>query len=294
MDQLIDKIPFVNHDSRIKKIKKGFSADKKFVVDNRYLIRVFSSEQEASREKEFKTIMRLQTYSKYVPEAVEFGSITDTDYSYMILTYITGKDGEAVLQCLTEDEQYEAGIQAGMELKKLHAFPAPENIPSWYEIKRRKSNKYLSELEAIDVDVNMKRMLRSYIKENEQLLYNRPNTFQHDDFHPANLLINEGRFAGIIDFQRIDWGDPIHDLQKLGFFSNRVSNAFTRGIVDGYNENDVSIKFWELYALYSAMHIVSSLVWGRKMGNYQTMLTYSLDVIRDHKNYTTCIPAWYR
>lgn len=49
------------------------------------------------------------------------------------------------------------------------------------------------------------------------LLKGRPNTFQHDDFHPSNILIHNRNFSGIIDFGRMDWGDPIHDLQKLGF-----------------------------------------------------------------------------
>ena len=147
------------------------------------------------------------------------------------------------------------------------------------------------------LDQHIKDMLETYIKENEHLMIDRPNQFQHDDFHPSNLVINNRTFAGIIDFQRMDWGDPIHDLQKLGFFSKRVSIEFTKGIIDGYHENQpLTDSFWKLYTLYSAIHVVSSLVWGLKISQkqYELLLQYSLEVIEDHDNFKSIIPKWYQ
>ncbi|MCE7792052.1 aminoglycoside phosphotransferase family protein [Salipaludibacillus sp. CUR1] len=34
----------------------------------------------------------------------------------------------------------------------------------------------------------------------------RPNLFQHDDFHLGNIIVNNKKFAGVIDFNRYDWG----------------------------------------------------------------------------------------
>ncbi|WP_228485694.1 aminoglycoside phosphotransferase family protein [Thermaerobacillus caldiproteolyticus] len=154
----------------------------------------------------------------------------------------------------------------------------------------------MKELKKINLDENIKETLETYIKKNETLMKGRPSKFQHDDFHPSNILINNKSFSGIIDFQRMDWGDPIHDLHKLGFFSKQVSIEFTKGIIDGYHENQVlNESFWELYALYSAMHIVSALVWGmgRSREQYEVLLKYSLDVIKDHDNFNCVIPKWY-
>lgn len=137
--------------------------------------------------------------------------------AYMILTYLPGKDAEIALKELTNEEQYRIGILAGKELKKLHRLSAPTDYPAWNTIKKQKSDRYLMELQQIDVDKRIKEMLETYIWENEMLLKGRPNTFQHDDFHPANILIHNRTFSGIIDFGRMDWGDPVHDLQKLGF-----------------------------------------------------------------------------
>ncbi|MBO1005264.1 aminoglycoside phosphotransferase family protein [Pseudogracilibacillus auburnensis] len=294
MNYLKENIPMLKSVSSITKINKGFSNDQKYVIDDKYLIRVFSSENKSCRQEEFHIIQKLNRFSDYVPEAIDFGTLSNMEQSYMILTYFPGEDGETSLKELTEGAQYKAGFTAGNELKKLHELIAPEDTPPWYEHKKQKTEKYLEELELINVEKSLKKMLTSCIRENEMLMKGRPNTFQHDDFHPANLLIHRQKFAGIIDFQRMDWGDPIHDLHKLGFFSSRISVPFTRGIVDGYHsDSSLGDSFWELYLLYSAIHIVSALVWGKRMGIYEKMLTYSMDVVRDHDHFERIVPKWY-
>lgn len=292
-----ENIQFLKKAYSITKVNKGFSHDEKYVIDKKYLLRLFPSEELNKRKEEFDTINQLATYSQFVPKGLDFANLKEINRAYMVLTYIPGVDAEIGLSDLTEKEQYLAGFSAGKELKKLHKLSAPLHYPSWYLFKKKKSDKYLIELKAVDVDENIKEMLKSYIKENEMLMKGRPNKFQHDDFHPSNILINNKGFSGIIDFQRMDWGDPIHDLQKLGFFSKRISIDFTKGIIDGYHENEsLNDSFWELYTLYSAMHIVSALVWGRKRSQkqYELLLEYSLDVIRDHNNFKCIVPKWYQ
>lgn len=293
MNEYKANIPLLASAKRVVKIDKGFSFDQKFAVDNRYLLRIFSDENRPSRRTEFDTIHQLQAYSNYVPQAIEFGTIPEKKEAYMILTYFPGEDAEVSLPKLTNQEQYQAGYRAGQELKKLHDYPAPKNIPTWYEHKKKKNEYYMEQLDNLDLEEKWKTMLTTYIRSHIDLMQGQPNRFQHDDFHPSNLLINERKFAGIIDFQRMDWGDPVHDLHKLGFFSSRISVPFTRGIIDGYHSETGIGNFWELYSLYSAMHIVSALVWGERMGNFDKMFAYSMDVIHDHDQFKHIIPRWY-
>lgn len=294
---LKEKISLVSEAQQTTPIHKGFSSDKKFVVDDRYLIRLFRSEGKEERHKEFQTIKKLANYSEFVPKAVEFDTIPESDYAYMVLTYLPGVDGEIALNQLTEIEQYAIGVKGGKELKKLHELKAPPTVASWYKQKKMKSDDYLNKLTDIPVKAEIVNMLTTYIHANEHLMKQRPNTFQHDDFHPANLLINDRNFSGIIDFQRIDWGDPLHDLTKTGFFTVRISIPFSKGIIDGYFlPNKPSAEFWQLYSLYGAMHVVSSLVWGFRLGeeHFKRLKSYSMDVIIEHQNFTTTIPQWYK
>lgn len=292
-----DEVSYLTDANSILKLNKRFSHDEKYVIDDHYLLRIFPSEEVNRRKEEFDTINVLAEYSHFVPKGLEFGRLKRADKAYMVLTYLPGEDAEEALKKLTEQEQYSAGFLAGRELKKLHSLSAPSDYPSWYSIKKKKSDNYLREFKALDLDENLKEMLETYIIQKENLMIDRPNKFQHDDFHPSNILINGKSFSGIIDFQRMDWGDPIHDLQKLGFFSKRISIEFTKGIIDGYHEDlHLNDSFWELYTLYSAIHIVSALVWGKKRSQeqYELLLDYSLDVIRDHNHFKCIVPKWYQ
>lgn len=294
--QLTEKITYLKNAKSIVELKKGFSFDKKYIIDNEYLLRLFPIEDVNRRREEYDTIHALSAYSNYVPAGVEFNTLEELDRAYMILTYLPGEDAEIAMKGLTEKEQYNAGFDAGRELKKLHELEAPTDYEPWNILKKKKSDRYIDELKKIDIDEELKRLFENYIRKNEYLMKERPNRFQHDDFHPSNLVIHNNAFAGIIDFQRMDWGDPIHDLQKLGFFSKRVSIPFTKGVVDGYHEDGgVTREFWELYSLYSAMHVVSAIVWGMKMGpeQYEVLYNYSIEVLSDHDNFNRIIPKWF-
>lgn len=287
--------PILKDKNNFTSIEKGFSFDEKYVVDGNYLLRIFPSNEMDRRKMEFDCLHDLSQYSEYVPSPIEIGKINEQQ-SYMIVTYLAGEDGEVALAKLTEEEQYNAGEVAGRELKKLHQLKAPTNLSSWYEMKSRKSDRYLELLQEVPVDEKIISILMKYIKEKEHLMKDRPSTFQHDDFHPANLIIQNKTFAGIIDFQRMDWGDPLHDLCKLGFFSKRISVPFTRGVIDGYvGLGGTSPQFWELYSLYSAMHVASAIVWGEKVSGVDSdfLLKCSLQVIEDHEGFTKTIPKWY-
>lgn len=291
-----NSISHLNNAKEIVELRKGYSDDQKYVIDRKYLLRIFPIQEAARRHNEFLSLNKLHELSKYVPEGLEFGEIQDFQKAYMILTFLPGVDAEEGLSKLIEEEKYAAGITAGSELKKLHTYSAPLNHPAWEQVKSAKINKYMLEFEKLDLDQNIMDILQKYIESNLYLLNDRPNKFQHDDFHPSNLLIHNRSFSGIIDFQRMDWGDPIHDLQKLGFFSKQVSIAFTKGIVDGYHDGQlIDDSFWELYSFYSAVHIVSALVWGKKrsQSQFKLLLEYSHDVLKDHDNFRCIIPQWY-
>lgn len=299
MDKYIrETIPLLETAKVISKIHKGFSHDEKYAIDDQYLLRIFPIDDLNKRREEFETINDLAKYSVFVPRGLDFGRLKNKDKAYMVISYIPGIDGEVALKNLTKEEQYEAGYIGGKELNKLHQLPAPSGYPSWYSIKKRKSNHYLNGLKSINrLDPKIKDMLESYILHHENLMIDRPNQFQHDDFHPTNIIIHNKTFAGIIDFQRMDWGDPIHDLHKLGFFSKRISIDFTKGVIDGYHENQpLTESFWRLYTLYSAMHIVSALVWGLKISEeqYELLLDYSHEVIEDHNHFQSIVPKWYQ
>lgn len=98
------------------------------------------------------------------------------------------------------------------ELKKIHQYAAPKHISSWYERKAIKHEKYLKNIQH-GVRTKNENNIKTFIEDNMSLTKERPNIFQHDDFHAGNIIINNNKeLTGIIDFNRYDWGDPYMNL----------------------------------------------------------------------------------
>jgi aminoglycoside phosphotransferase (APT) family kinase protein len=125
---------------------------------------------------------------------------------------------------------------------------------------------------------------------------NRPNLFQHDDYHIGNLIVSGAKLSGIIDFNRYDWGDPIHEFVKVGIFSSEVSVLFSVGQIRGYhNHGEPDEAFWGLYSLYLAMTLISSVVWVLNVRPDETglMLGKIHKVLEDHNDFNLTVPRWY-
>lgn len=134
-DYIKEKVSYLKDANSIIKLTKGFSHDEKYVIDDKYLLRIFPSEELNKRKEEFHTLNELSLYSNVIPKVLEFAHLKKIDKAYMVLTYLPGMDAESTLGKLTENEQYSAGFVAGKELKKLHNLSAPLDYPSWFSLK---------------------------------------------------------------------------------------------------------------------------------------------------------------
>ena len=57
--------------------------------------------------------------------------------------------------------------------------------------------------------------VQRYIETNISLLLESEGRFQHDDYHPDNLVVREGELQGVIDVDKCEWGDPVEDFYKV-------------------------------------------------------------------------------
>jgi aminoglycoside phosphotransferase (APT) family kinase protein len=142
---------------------------------------------------------------------------------------------------------------------------------------------------------NEKKLIR-FINDNVQYLKNRPQTLQHGDFHPGNLILTSERTIGVIDFNRTDYGDPWEEYVRLSAFSKSVSVPFARGQIEGYFDGYVPEMFFRLMALYSAMDAHFAITWAIPFGHQEIEATLlrSQSTFEDYRGFETCIPAWYK
>ena len=296
--------------TEVEKIERGYSFDHKYRLhggDGRdYLLRITplaEGAERAGKEDEFHLIEEAGRYSACVPRAHHFWVSGDGRLCSMLLDYMDGTDGEEALPAMSPDEQYRVGLDAGREILNLHRMAAPAGIGPWQERFAAKYARKCAVFEAMELPcgpVDTDR-LAAAIADNARYLTCPKQTFLHDDYHPANLIVADGRLTGIIDFNRHDWGDPVHDFVKLAYFSRAVSIPFAAGQIDGYTGGEVPAVFWKKYALYAAMSVIPDIVWSHwyaeKAGapeQVDLMWERVEQVWRDHDGFTEDIPRWYR
>ena len=213
---------------------------------------------------------------------------------YIIQTWINGADAEDIIPQLAPTEQYALGVEAGEILKKIHTIPAPENQPDWELRFNQKMDRKIQMYQDCPIKFEGANYLIDYIEANRHLLKDRPQCYQHGDYHSGNLMIENGKIV-VIDFDRYDFGDPWEEFNRI-VWSAQCAPAFASGMVDGYFDKNVPMEFWRLLALYVSSNMLSSVPWAIPFGEeeIQTMIDQAKDVLRWYDNMKNPVPTWYR
>lgn len=91
----------------------------------------------------------------------------------------------------------------------MHLLKAPDTVAPWSTRAINKHNRYLEAYKTCGIKIVDDYKILDFINENVKHLENRPNQFQHDDFHVGNIILKDKKYKGVIDFNNHDWGDPI-------------------------------------------------------------------------------------
>lgn len=272
---------------KIKRIEKGFSPDEKWLVrsgEELFVLRLFEGNQKR-REEEFALLQLMESLGVKAlrPISIKQGE--------MITTFIEGVDGEEAIAELTKEQQYALGYESSKDLQKIHTIIDKEQ--NWAERQEAKYRRYLIRYKELELHIEGAAQIQAFIEKRIHLMKDRPSVLQHDDFHLPNLIVHDRKYAGVIDFGRFDWGDPIFDFVKLGMFSSELSEPFCRGLIDGYYNGPPNNEFWEIYSLYLAMSIFAGLVWGYQLGDFDSMFAQAKRMIAEHDGFTRIVPKWY-
>ena len=276
-------------------INKGWSGDKKFCVTtvqgNKYLLRITPERKSSKHLDMFR--MQKQVAALGIPmcRPVEFGKCDEGVYT--VQTWVDGKDAKEVIPFLEESEQYTYGFEAGRILKTIHSIPDTENQPSWESRFNAKMDQKIKMYNECPINFNGAENFITYIENNRYLLANRPQCFQHGDYHIGNMMIENNKLV-IIDFDRYDFGDPWEEFNRI-VWCVQASPIFASGIVNGYFDNDVPLEFWDLLALYISSNMLSSIPWAIQYGEGEVnnMINQAKDVLCWYNNMKTTIPTWY-
>jgi aminoglycoside phosphotransferase (APT) family kinase protein len=275
-------------------ITKGWSKDKKYCVTNRdgtkYLFRISPIEQYEKKKTLFEMLEKVAKLDIPMCRPIEFGVCADG--VYLLQTWIEGFDADDTISLLSKEEQYAYGLKAGEILKKIHTIPAPKSQEEWSSRFNKKTDRRIEGYKNSSVKYDGGEKFIEYINANRHLLNDRPQCFQHGDYHIGNMMIEDEQLA-IIDFDRFDFGDPWEEFNRIVWCA-QVSHLFACGMVNGYFNGKPPLEFWKLLALYIASNTVASISWGNSgQSDLQTMLKQAQSVYVWYEGMETLVPKWY-
>ena len=279
-----------------EQILKGWSSDKKYhVADEKgtqYLFRVSDISQYDTKLSEFNMMRIVASLGVPMCQPIEFGTCDEGVYS--IQSWIDGTDAEDVIPFMSDNDQYKYGFEAGNILAKIHSIPAPATQEDWEARFNRKINKKIKNYSECPIKYENGQAFIDYINKNRYLLKDRPQVYQHGDYHIGNMMFNNNGSLQIIDFNRNDYGDPWEEFNRIVWCAQK-SPLFASGMVDGYFDCTVPIDFWKLLALYISSNTLSSVYWAIPFGQKEidTMLDQAKEVLIWYDDMRTPIPSWY-
>ncbi len=278
-------------------ITKGWSGDKKYCVTitdgKKYLLRISPTEQRDRKKVEFEMMQRVAAYGVPMCQPIEFGICDEGVYS--LQSWIEGKDAEETIPLLSEAEQYVYGLEAGQILKKIHSIPILSMQEDWDIRFNRKIDRKVQMYHDCPIKYENGQDFIDYINENRHLLKDRPQCYQHGDYHIGNMMIDDDGKLQIIDFDRDDYGDPWEEFNRIVWCAQKAP-LFASGMVNGYFDNDVPIDFWRLLTLYISSNTLSSVPWAIPFGQSEidTMINQAKVVLNWHDNMKNPVPTWYK
>lgn len=293
--KMVKKDPFYERFVAMLPITKGWSEDKKYRVTltngTRYLLRVTPISRYETRKSLFDLLRKVSALDVPMCQPVEFGTCADGVYA--LHSWIDGEDAEASLPTLTEAEQYVLGLKSGEILRTIHSIPAPATQEEWASRFGRKTDMKIEKYRACGIRFQGDEAIIAYIEQNRHLLNDRPQCFQHGDYHVGNMMIERGELR-IIDFDRYDYGDPWEEFNRI-VWSAMVSPPFATGQLVGYFGGRPPIDFFRLLPFYIASNTLSSIYWSIPFGQNEidTMLKQARDVLRWFDGMKNPVPSWY-
>ena len=285
------------HFTHKEKIDKGWSGDLKYRVTDEvgkdYLLRIYPNSDVEKKKLEYDKMLEVSELGVPMCIPLEFGTCVEGPYS--IQFWIDGEDAEQLIPLLPETQQYCYGLDAGKALQKIHSIPAPAEQPDWEDRFNRKMDYKIQKYLECPIKYEGGEAFIEYIHANRHLLKDRPQCFQHGDYHIGNMMIDRAGMLQSIDFNRYDFGDPWEEFNRIVCCA-QASPWFATGLVDGYFDGQVPEEFWRLLALYISSNCLSSIYWAVPFGQGEvdTMVKQGTEVLQWYEHMKNPVPSWYQ
>lgn len=279
-------------------ITKGLSSDKKYYIETtdnkRMFLRVSDVLDYECKSTEYKMAECMYAHGIPTPQPLGFGMYDDNTI-YALFEWIDGNDTEKVLPQVSEAEQYRLGVKSSEVLNKIHSIPVSANLIEWsvrFEIKVQNWIDTYNSKSEIHCDIG--EMIIRYLKEHNNVLLSRKQTYIHGDYNTENILVTANNEISIIDFNCYNtiYGDPWYELDNMAWM-NTLYPHFHIGQIRGYFNGEPPIDFWNVFTYYLAYDALAALTDPYGLNGIEDGTEIVNKILKWTDNFNNAIPSWY-
>lgn len=282
----------------LKQINKGYSFDRKYIAEingEKVLLRLYHMK---SRDQVRDTQHIMQQFNKLgvrCPKVYAYGEVPQENVCYTIFSFVEGEDGEVALPFLTENEQYRAGYEAGLDLRTMHELPVEASIDTYMIDVEEKFERAVEKYRSLPTSIPHDSDIISYVRTNIGYLGKSKLVYAHHDLNASNVIIHNKTYAGIIDFNRSRIDTAYSEFDKVELFTTRVSLPFSKGIIDGYFQGIIPEHFWTIRSIHMAQLLIFHVNWVTDYfpANLPHVNDVVQNVIETYEDFNRDVPIWY-
>ena len=291
------QIPGCEAFAKIEPINKGTNDEKYYIETNdgrQLLLRIADGSKYELKKNTHAMLGQISKLDITFSRPVKIGLCNNDKNVYQLLTWVNGDDAESVLPISTEKEQYNLGLKSGRVLRQIHSVSAPEETEDWDIKFNRMLQKQLNEFNTkTELHFEFEEIIVGYFKKNRDKLGVRPQSLNHGDYNPGNIIVMPNGEIGVIDFA-CSYGDPCYDISQAGWHPTQFP-YFYSGLILGHCDGEPTIEYWKAYIHYWALYTFYALLCPQWVGldNLENGKRVVRDILDWSDNLSNPIPKWY-
>lgn len=192
---------------------------------------------------------------------------------------------------LIKENSSTVAFQVGVLHASMHQIQPPfelqltgikNEFPNWSDFVERQFYSFAEDVKEVLDDRLYRRSIEKFENMKQQLPPSDGPSFIHMDFRPANIIVNEDKVSGVIDFESVRFGSTETDFTKL--YRDFLSFDFSlyMSYQEGYNKIRPLIDLEAVLPFYQFTDAFNSIGWCKRRGMEEnaSFLEESLSILK--------------
>ena len=215
-----------------------------------------------------------------IPQLLDFWEGGDNCPGAFLLSELKGHP-------LSETASPEVAYQIGALQASMHQIQPSNTIvpgaiqnefPHWHEFIEKQFYSFAEHVkELLDEELFMA-SLRKFEQMKGELPTPDGPSFVHMDFRPANIIVENGRVIGMIDFESVRFGSTEIDFTKIHRDFLKSDPALSNSYQEGYNSIRPMIDLQAVLPFYRFVDAFNSIGWSQKRGLEKNFAFYKANL----------------